>query len=106
MMIKRAILPVHIWNHCQPVGSFIISGGSTSSFSEVSLRMRVNSSVNTITWRARLSQVAVTCTLSPDIRLTFTVACPLRRLKPVPTGIVSNSSVGKAVVATLGGTGC
>lgn len=67
--------------------------------------MRVSSSVSRTTCRAKLSQVAVTSRLSADMRLTFTVACPLRRLKPVPTGIVSSSFVGKAVFATLGGTG-
>ena len=43
---------------------------------------------------------------SSDVRVTFTVACPLRRLKPVPTGISSSISVGNFVFATLGGTGC
>ena len=35
--------------------------------------------------------------LSSDMRVTFTVACPLRRLKPVPTGISSSISVGNFV---------
>lgn len=106
MRIKRAILPAHIWNHCHPVGSLTTFGGGSSTFSSSALRMRVFSSFSRIPWRARLSQVAVTSTESSDIRVTFTVACPLRRLKPVPTGIASSIPVGKVVCATLGGTGC
>ena len=71
---KTAIRPVHIWNHCQPVGSFITLGGSSFTSSEVSFLIRTSSSVSRITCRARLSQVAVTSMLSPDIRVTFTVA--------------------------------
>nr|DAQ09607.1 MAG TPA: hypothetical protein [Bacteriophage sp.] len=102
---KTAIRPVHIWNHCQPVGSFITLGGSSFTSSEVSFLIRTSSSVSRITCRARLSQVAVTSMLSPDIRETFTVACPLRLLKPVPIGIVFSISVGNTVFAMLGGTG-
>ena len=88
------------------MGSFITSGGSSSASSEVSLLIRVSSSVSIITCRARLSQVAVTSRLSSDMRVTFTVACPLRLLNPVPTGIEFSRFVGNCVFARLGGTGC
>lgn len=103
--MATAIRPVHIWNHCNPVGSFITLGGRSLVSVEVSLRIRVNSSVSRITCLDRLSQVAVTSMLSPDIRFTLTVACPLRLLKPVPTGIVFSIPVGKVVFAMLGATG-
>ena len=88
------------------MGSLITSGGRVSTAEDVSLRIRVSSSVSIIIWRARVSQVAVTARLFSAMRLTFTVACPLRLLKPVPTGIEVNIFVGNAVLATLGGTGC
>lgn len=67
---------------------------------------RESSRLRRMTWRARLSQVAVACMESPVRRFTLTVACPLRKLNPVPTGIAFNVPAGNVVVAMLGGTGC
>lgn len=106
MMAERAILPAHIWNHCQPVGRCTTWGGGSSTRADVWLRMRVSSSASTITWRARLSQVAVTSTESAEMRRTLSTACPLRLPKPVPIGIELSIRVSNVVAATLGGTGC
>lgn len=73
----------------------------------VSARLALLSSwVRAMTWRARLSQVAVASMESPRRRFTLITACPLRMLNPVPTGIVFNVPAGNVVVAMLGGTGC
>lgn len=100
--MTAAVCPVRIQNHCQPVG---LHGGGSSTSSMVSLRMRVSSSFNNITCRARLSQVEVIINVSPFPRTTLAVACPLRVLYPAPSGNAASWFIGNFVRASLPGTG-
>lgn len=106
MRAATAICPVLIQNHCHVEGWFTTFGGTWATDSEVCRLMRESSRCSTMTCRARLSQVAVACMESPGRRFTLTVACPLRMLNSVPTGIVLNVPAGNVVEAMLGGTGC